>query len=327
MQLSRRHLLAGMLAAAPSVGAVARVPDWAPPAPERELRVPVRGGRIYVRVNGDLAAPRAPAIFIHGGPGSNHAYLTTTLPLADERAVILYDQLDSGLSDHPNDPGNWTVERFVSELDAIRVALDLKRLHVVGHSWGGTIALEYGARRPGGLRSLTLSSPLISTRSWQASAEAQLATLPTTIREAITTHERDGTTQDPAYAKAMAIFYAHFGQRTREPDYLSSYEERLNLRENRDIYRTMWGAGEIYGTGTLRDYDGEPLLPRISVPTLVTCGEYDEFTPAAAGPLVARIPHARLVSIPGAGHDTMVDQQQFYLRVLRTHFAQADAAA
>ncbi|MFW2831138.1 alpha/beta fold hydrolase [Sphingomonas sp. ID0503] len=143
MQLSRRQALAGLLTALPATSAIARAPDWTPPAPDQELRVPVRGGRIYVRVNGDLTAPRAPVVLIHGGPGSNHGYLTACLPLADERAVIVYDQLDCGRSDHPSDPADWTAKRFVSEVDAIRAALDLRRLHIVGNSWGGTIALEY----------------------------------------------------------------------------------------------------------------------------------------------------------------------------------------
>ena len=74
---------------------------------------------------------------VHGGPGSSHAGFIPALPLADDRAVILYDQLDNGRSDAPNDPFNWTVERFVSEIDAIRAALNLRQFHLLGQSWGG----------------------------------------------------------------------------------------------------------------------------------------------------------------------------------------------
>lgn len=351
MHVSRRQVLAGMLASAPGaalaaspvaalaaspVAALAASPvtvraaapraGWAPPSPDRELRVPVRGGRIYVRVNGDLTGPRAPVILIHGGPGSNHGYLTATLPLADERAVILYDQLDSGMSDRPGDPANWTVERFVSELDAIRAALNLGRLHVVGHSWGGTVALEYGGRRPGGLISLTLSSPLISTRSWTASTEAQLATLPKAVQATINRHEREGTTRDPGYAEAMKLFYARFGQRVPRPDWLKTYEESRDLGSNDKLYQAMWGSGEIRSTGTLRDYDGEPLLPLIAAPTLVMCGEYDEFTPAAAAPLARRIPRVTTATVAGASHSGMIDRQDVYVANLRAHFARAERA-
>ncbi|MDO9489379.1 MAG: proline iminopeptidase-family hydrolase [Sphingomonadaceae bacterium] len=320
--MARREFLAGVAAAV--VARPVSAQAWAPPPPDREVRVPVRGGGLYVRVNGDLAAPRAPVLFIHGGPGSGHGYFLPTLQLADRRAVILYDQLDAGLSDRPGDPANWTVERFVSEVDAIRAALGLKQLHVVGHSWGSTIALEYAARRPAGLRSLTLGSPLISTRSWEASTRAQLATLPPAVRAAIETHERAGTTRDPAYVAAMEVFYARFLRRHPVPAYVADYRSRPGLASNPIVYEAMWGPGEISATGTLRSYDGEPLLPAIAVPTLVVCGEHDEMTPAAAAPLVARIPNARLVAIPDAGHALPTDQPQAYVQTLRDHFDRSE---
>ncbi len=322
MNLARREVLAGLTVAAVARPALAET--WTPPPPDRELRVPVRGGDLYVRVNGDLAAPRAPVLFIHGGPGSGHGYFLPTLTLADQRAVILYDQLDAGLSDRPGDPANWTVERFVSEIDAIRAALGLRRLHVVGHSWGSTIALEYAARRPAGLRSLTLGSPLISTRSWEASTRAQLATLPPAVRTAIETHERAGTTRDPAYVAAMEVFYAHFLRRHPAPAYVTAYRSRPGLASNPIVYEAMWGPGEISATGTLRSYDGEALLPRIAVPTLLVCGEHDEMTPAAAAPLAARIPDARLVAIADAGHALPTDQPALYVQALRAHLDRAD---
>src|SRR4051812_31689551 len=148
------------------------------PAPDREAMVPVEGGRIYVRVNGRLDGQRAPILMIHGGPGGTHAAFLNALPLADERAVILYDQLDSGRSDKPDQPANWRVARFVDEVDAIRRALAIPRLHVLGASWGGTIALEYAARRPAGLASTILKSPLVSPRSWLADANPLRGRLP-----------------------------------------------------------------------------------------------------------------------------------------------------
>ena len=103
---------------------------------------------------------------------------STRLALADERAVILYDQLDSGRSDHPNNPANWTVARFTDEVDAVRRAVGVPRWHVLGHSWGGTIALNMGRGGRRELAGLVLASPLVSTRSWIADANALRAQLP-----------------------------------------------------------------------------------------------------------------------------------------------------
>ncbi len=128
--IDRRSLLGALAAALVAAPALARDLD----KPARELMVPVEGGRIYVRVDGDLASPRAPIVMIHGGPGGTHAAFLEALALADERAVILYDQLDSGRSDRPNDPANWRVARFVDELEAIRDALGIARWRLPGRN-------------------------------------------------------------------------------------------------------------------------------------------------------------------------------------------------
>jgi proline iminopeptidase/L-proline amide hydrolase len=288
------------------------------------LRVPVRGGSIYVRVNGDLKSPHTPVVFAHGGPGGTHAGFVPCVALADQRAVILYDQLDSGLSDHPNDPANWTVERFVSEVDAIRAALGLSHLHFVGHSWGSTIGLEYAARRPAGLDSLTLGSPLISTRSWQKSTSADLARLPPEVIRAVKANEAAGTTDSAAYQTAMDVFYAHYMSLGPAPAYLRAYSQQHALAANERLYRAMWGAGEISASGTLRTYDGEPLLPRIKAPTLFLCGQDDEMTADVLKPFVARVHGASLAVIPGAGHGLTITHAPAYVALLRGHLGRHD---
>jgi proline iminopeptidase/L-proline amide hydrolase len=322
MYLDRRAFLAGLTASALPVAA--RAQTWTAPAPDRELRVPVRGGQIYVRVNGDLKGPRAPVLCAHGGPGGSHSYFLPSLQMADERAVILYDQLDSGLSDHPNDPANWTVERFVSEVDAIRAALDLPRLHFVGHSWGSTIALEYAARQPGGLKSVTMGSPLISTKSWTKSTLAQLAKLPPETVETINRLEAAGDTANPAYEKAMEVFYRQYAARRPGPTYVRDYVQARGLSTNAKLYEGMWGPGEIRATGSLKTYDGEPLLPRVTAPTLVITGEYDEMTADVLKPLVAQMPAARLVVVPDAGHAMPATHAEPYVAAVRAHLARND---
>jgi proline iminopeptidase len=131
------------------------------PDPEIAGYVAVEGGRVWYRVNGieHFAEGKMPLLVIHGGPGFSHHYLLTLTDLADERPVILYDQLDSGNSDRPGDPANWTVERFVDEVDHVRNALGLDRLVVLGSSWGGSVAASYASRQPPGLAGLVLASP------------------------------------------------------------------------------------------------------------------------------------------------------------------------
>jgi proline iminopeptidase/L-proline amide hydrolase len=288
---------------------------------------PVPGGRVYVRVNGRLDGSRLPVVMIHGGPGGNHAAFLTMLPLADERAVILYDQLDSGLSDRPNDPKNWTVERFTDEVDAVRRALGVPRWHVLGHSWGGTIALEYGARRPEALAGLVLASPLVSTRSWIADADALRAQLPADVQATLRQCDPPAPIT-PACERATDAFYASFLARLPRPEGYKAYvAAHPALRTNQRLYETMWGSSEFVSTGTLRDYDGEPLLAKLNGPhALFIDGQYDEARPSTLGAFAARVAGAEFAVIPGAGHAFILDRPEEALGILRPWLGRQDGA-
>ena len=121
-------------------------------ATSTEGTVAFRGFRTWYRVEGDLAASgeKLPLLVLHGGPGFPHDYLEDLAALADDgRPVVFYDQLGCGKSDHPDDPGLWVMSTFVEEVGAVRAALGLDRIHLLGHSWGGWLALEYALGRPG----------------------------------------------------------------------------------------------------------------------------------------------------------------------------------
>jgi proline-specific peptidase len=305
------------------------------PPPDRELRLPVPGGRVYVRVNGDLDAALAgkgpaPIVMVHGGPGGTHSGFLDALALSDERAVILYDQLDSGLSDHPMDPANWVVPRFVDELEAVREGLKLPRWHVLGHSWGGTIALEYGARRSPALASLVLASPLVSTRSWIADANTLRGDLPPAVQEQLTRCETPPAPPAPPPSQAACntatdAFYDAF--LTREPPSAAhrAYRPVGDRGFNPRLYQAMWGATEFSATGTLKTYDGEPLLDRLDGPrTLFMVGQYDEARPATTIGFSRRAKGSELAVVPGAGHATFTDRPEETVAVLRQWLRRRD---
>lgn len=296
--------------------AVARGPE-SYPTPTREAMVAVPGGRVYVRVNGDLAGPRPPVVFLHGGPGGVSATYLDALALADERAVILYDQLDSGRSDRPNDAKNWKVARFVDELEAVRTALGVKRWHVVGHSWGGTIALEYAARHPDALASVVLASPLISTKSWLADAAILRRQLPAPVQTDLSRCERPRPPSDEICDAAMMAFYKAFNGRVGASDGVRD-AMKASGGMNERIYNAMWGKSEFSSTGTLRNYNGEPLLARLpGARTLFMVGQYDEARPETVGRFAARTPGAEFAVIPGAAHGTFTDRPVETIAILR----------
>lgn len=295
--------------------------------PDREEMVPVEGGRIYVRVNGPIGAERPPLVMVHGGPGSSHAGFLPALGLARDRAVILYDQLDSGRSERPMNPRNWRVGRFVDEVDAIRRALGVTRLHLYGGSWGGTIALEYAARRPRGLASVVLQSPLVSTRSWLADANALRRTLPAPTQAMLNRCESPRPPAAEQCSAAEAVFNERFLRRVPRTREVQAYLDSLPMPFNQRVYETMWGRTEFVSTGTLRSYDGEPLLARLDGRrTFFVTGQHDEARPATVAEFAARVPGAEFAVVPGAAHGILNDNPEPLLFLLDRWMRRHDAA-
>jgi proline-specific peptidase len=305
-------LLCGPVAFEPAKAAV--------PDPESAGYVAVEGGRVWYRANGTrhFAEGKTPLLVIHGGPGFSHHYLLTLTDLADERPVIFYDQLDSGNSDRPGDPANWTVERFVDEVDHVRNALGLDRLVVLGSSWGGSVAASYASRQPPGLAGLVLASPLISTERWIADNTAYREQLPQETQKILDEHEAAGTTDSAAYQEAVMEFYTrHLNRMDPWPDELNRAFELANV----DLYVTMWGNTEFNATGTLKDFDVSGDLGRIEAPTLMICGEYDEATPQACRDFAARVPNAQVEIVEDASHTGHLEQRDAFMAKLRAFLA------
>ena len=146
-----------------------------------EGHIEVPGGRVwYERLGGGSGTP---VLTLHGGPGAAHYYLRPFAErLAENRPVILYDQLGCGLSEKPDDTSLWTFDRFVAELDAVRAALGLDHCHLFGQSWGGWLAIEYLCRGTTGIDRVILASTSASIRQFTAEARRLIEALPEPAR-------------------------------------------------------------------------------------------------------------------------------------------------
>lgn len=320
MLFSRRAIIAATLSAA-LLPKLARAADEAGVPPfDRELRVPVQGGNIYVRVNGDLGSPRAPLLLVHGGPGAALWQLFPALPLAKDRAIILYDQLDSGRSDAPGDPANWIVDRFVSEITAIRTSLGVERLHILGHSWGGIVANRYAATQPAGLKSLVLQGTPLSAQRAIEGLRQLAAKLPPEEAAIMAARQSNGLSgiDRAAYEKAVDMLMRRHIARTSLRDVALPYmaptpEDRGLAVGDVLIGNDLFGAGF---QGVLAGFDDEALLSRISVPTLLLRGEFDIVTADATKALLPLLRDGTYAEIGGAGHMAQFDQSDAWRDVV-----------
>jgi pimeloyl-ACP methyl ester carboxylesterase len=153
--------------------------------------VTLRAGlRTWFRVDGDLGAGRVPLLCLHGGPGMPSDALEPLAALALRgRPVVIYDQIGCGRSDRPRDRSLWCPETFVQEVAGVRRSLGLKRVHLLGWSWGGMLALESMLRDPGGVVSLTLASAPASAPLWSAELGRLRDQLPHEVRRAMHRYE------------------------------------------------------------------------------------------------------------------------------------------
>lgn len=302
--------------------------DWS--APDRELRVAVEGGEVWVRVNGDLEAGGEPAIFIHGGPGGTHLTFGGLISLADSRAVILYDQLGSGMSDRTDDPANWRVERFVGELEAIRQALGIERWHLVGHSWGSALALEYAAAFPQHAASAVMSGTFISTPHWIRGTSLLIRQLPSDVQADLIACETDSPPSDDVCKAATDAFYAAYVVRPGLPNPSPAevaYRARYSGRGwSGTIYNGMWGPSEFRATGTLLSYNALPLLSRVDgTRVLYMVGQHDEARIDDVQDFAALTPGSELAVIPGAPHALFATRPAIVETILRDWMARIDS--
>jgi proline iminopeptidase len=280
----------------------------------QEGYIAVTGGKIWYKIVGQNK-PGIPLLIIHGGPGASHHYLEPIADLADERPVIFYDQLGCGNSDNPNDTALWTIERFVNELRQVIHALELGKVHLLGQSWGTSLAVEYVlTKQSDGVESLILSGPLLSASRWIEDQKAYIEELPEEVKKAILRGEESGVYDSGEYQNAMMIFYQKHVCRLDEwPEYLNTAFAKLNLSQ----YSYMWGPSEFTVTGTLKSYERVDQLHKIDLPVLFTCGEYDEATPATTGCYQQKLPGSELQIFKDASHEHHIEKREEYLRVLR----------
>lgn len=283
-----------------------------------EGRLPFRGYHTWYRIVGEERQPGPlPLLCLHGGPGGGHFYLEPLEALAaGGRRIILYDQLGCGNSDVPEDVSIHTVGLYVDEVNAVRAALGLESVHILGHSWGGMLAMEYALTQRAGLRSVVLSNTGASMPQWQAEDAELLKALPEKVQQTLKQHEAAGTTGSQEYKLAGAEFYRrHASLRLRpRPDCL----KRMEGKPGDHVYQYMWGPGEWLISGTLKDWDITNRLNEIRVPALVLVGRHDHATPALAQTLKNGIPDSELVVFENSGHHSHLEETDKYLKVVET---------
>jgi proline iminopeptidase len=281
--------------------------------------IDVAGGKVWYRVVSNGTA--TPLLVIHGACVPS-IYLKPLEELAKDRPVIFYDQLTCGRSAGPSDTTLWAIERFVEEIAIIRNKLGLNQIHIYGHSWGTILATEYMLTKPAGVQSLILAGPALSVPRYGQGTEELVGTLPDSIQQAIIENETAGTFDSPEYLSAKKVFYETFFAR-RQPwtDELNQTFEQVNY----EMWKYLFGPALLTCAGAICEYDCTDRLGEVTVPILLTAGEYDEARPATVEYYRDLFPDAEMAILENCGHLTTQDDPETDIKTIRDFLTRVEA--
>ncbi len=261
---------------------------------------------------------------LNGGPGLPCDYLREAHSCLIDKGyrVVTFDQLGTGKSDRPIDTALWTIGRYVEETETVRKALGLGKVHLLGHSWGGWLAIDYALTYPENLKTLILEDTVADMPHLASELERLRAALGPETVAMMQKHEAAGTYDHPEYQAAVTILnYRHV---CRLPEWPAPIKRSLD-DWNMSPYMTMQGPNEFLYIGNLKDWNRVPDLPRIKVPVLITVGAHDELTPACALRMKLALPDAEIKVFPNSSHMPFYEEPAAYYPALLDFLARRDA--
>jgi proline iminopeptidase len=265
--------------------------------------------------------PRIKVLLLHGGPGATHEYFEafdSYLPAAGIE-YYYYDQLGSAYSDQPNAPELWDLPRFVEEVEQVRQALKLDKsnFYLLGHSWGGVLAMEYALRYQQNLKGLIISNMMASGPAYNEYANKVLMpAMDQKVLAEVKALEAKKDYENPRYMQLLMP--AHYEQHIlrmpsdKWPDPVNRAFKHLNS----SIYIPMQGPSELGLSGKLLTWDRTNDLSQISVPTLVIGAKYDTMDPAHMEMMSKKVQKGRYLFCPNGSHLAIYDDQKTYVEGL-----------
>ena len=265
--------------------------------------------------------PKIKLLLLNGGPGATHEYFEcfeNFLP-AEGIEIIYYDQLGCGNSDNPNDVELWDLARYVEEVEQVRKALDLDatNFYMLGHSWGGILAMEYALKYQKNMKGLIISNMMSSCPEYGKYAEEVLAKQmdPKVLTE-INQIEAAKDFTNPRYMELLIPnFYEKHILRFPAKDWPEPVNRSMG-KLNQSLYVTMQGPSEFGISGKLEKWDRKADLKNITIPTLVIGAKYDTMDPKHMEEMAKLVQNGTYLFCPKGSHMDFYDDQKVYFEGL-----------
>ena len=260
--------------------------------------------------------PNIKILILHGGPALTHEYMECFESFFPEQGFEMYeyDQLGSYYSDQPTDSSLWTLDRFVEEVEQVRLALGLNKnnFYLLGNSWGGILGMEYALKYQQNLKGLIVSNMTADFAKYEAYNKKLRSAMRTSLVDSLEGYEKAGKFANPVYAKL--VFDEYYCQHIlRKP--ASEWPEpvlRSFKHVNQSVYEILQGPSEFVPGGRLAGWECWTRLKNLSVPTLMIGSKYDTMNPEDMEEMSKLVQHGTYLFCPTGGHLSMWDAQQEY---------------
>lgn len=262
--------------------------------------------------------PRIKLLLLHGGPGCTHEYFEAFDSYLPQAGIeyYYYDQLGSHRSSQPDVPELWETARFVDEVEQVRQALNLdaSNFFLLGHSWGGILAIEYALRHQQHLKGLVISNMVSSIPAYNRYArDVLMPHIPPDVLAEIQAIDSAKDYDNPRYMELLIPYhYEHHVLRlphAQWPDPVLRAFDHLNPK----VYIPMQGPSELGASGKLAQWERTADLPKIGVPTLTIGAAHDTMDHRHIEAMARALPRGRYLNCPSGSHMAMYDDQVVYM--------------
>jgi proline iminopeptidase len=272
----------------------------------RDGYAPFKNAEIFYR---EIGLGR-PIIILHGGPDFDHTYLLPDLDrLSDSYRLVYYDQRGRGKSAPETQPQDVTIATEIEDLESLRKHLQLYSVAILGHSWGGVLAMQYAIRYPDRVSHMILMNTAAASQKDYFVLRQEVGR-----RKVVHQKELDALVSNSGYKEgepdAVAAYYRiQYGTTIKQPEHLERLMTSLKSSFTKDaIQRGRAIEDQLYiETWLSSEYDLFPSLKQLNVPTLVIHGDYD-FVPAECAAHIAQtIPGTRYALLRECGHFAYIE--------------------
>jgi proline iminopeptidase len=263
--------------------------------------------------------PKTKVLLLNGGPGCTHEYFECFESFFPKEGIefIYYDQLACGNSDNPKDTSLYDLDRYVDEVEQLRKALNLdkKNFYLLGHSWGGILAMQYALKYQDNMKGLIISNMMASCPLYGKYADDVLSKqMDKAVLDSINAIEARGDFSNPRYMELLLpnFYMKHICRLPEYPEPVKRSFDKLNG----ELYTIMQGPSEFGISGKLTNWDVSKELKKLKIPTLVIGATYDTMDPKYMEWMSQQIPGSAFLLCANGSHMCMWDDQETYFKGL-----------